>query len=634
MGFFQKFLSLGSRKSKKRRAALSVETRSKPPTSSEDARRQHEEQEEIANRLLRSSSQRYAVMNQVDYSSLPPIPHPVNSLTLTSSASVSRSASVQTRRTYTVTIRDRKVEALTEFPNANPPLDTHPHSSHHRDDRSGQISKLQPVTPKDQNRLRMLRQDPSVASLLDMYDNKGCLDSTAFSNTPPTAEKDSTAIKGGHAQLKRGDSTLRQLLGDPESTSLTSSTEGDISWAERMLRERVLRDDQSTTSSFHLETPKDTVLGNDPFREIKPKISLSDSSHAIDPDPHRATISSTTVELSYTSEDNPALQPKHTTESESRPAAEVFGFLLEKRQARSPMPMKRQLSLTAHTSTPWDLKSSTGHVHGVPATPLNPKRSQSHSNRFRPGELPFSDTPSTVGSIVVDPPHTATILEHSRIPVVHGRPCEDSRAGQLTATAITTRVSRVPRGRRSLQLASGTQIPIFENHTSSTSLTKSVKQTVASTGRDDALRLVTNAVEQQSCVSPHLSSKYDVTFPLRSAHRRSVSYSSSRPGLDDRDAGHEALRMAHGRGSRLSVGNKENIMGTVENALHCSGNPKSRLPMTPNRERALRSSYPSPASSSELSPVGQKMMAELRKQRQARGERTKNRFAEAAVTYV
>jgi hypothetical protein len=73
MGFFQKFLSFGSRRNKKRRAALSTETRYKHPLSREDARRQNEEQEDIANSLLRSSSLRYAVVKEVDYSSLPPL---------------------------------------------------------------------------------------------------------------------------------------------------------------------------------------------------------------------------------------------------------------------------------------------------------------------------------------------------------------------------------------------------------------------------------------------------------------------------------------------------------------------------------------------------------------------------------
>ena len=158
----------------------------------------------------------------------------MNSLCQRPVAPPSRSASVQTRRTYTVTIRDRKVEALTEFPNANPPLDTPTRPPHYQDDRSNEMSTLQPVTPKDQNRLRMLRRDPSVASLLDMYDNKGRLDSSAFSNTPSAGEKEHP--KEGRPQLKRGGSTLRQLLGNPESTGCTGSAEGDISWAEGFLR--------------------------------------------------------------------------------------------------------------------------------------------------------------------------------------------------------------------------------------------------------------------------------------------------------------------------------------------------------------------------------------------------------------
>ncbi|KAI0306058.1 hypothetical protein B0F90DRAFT_1623956 [Multifurca ochricompacta] len=233
MGFFQKFLSLGSRKSKKRRTA---ETHTAPPLSREEMRRQQQEQEEVASRLLRSSSLRYAVVNEVDYSSLPPLPHPINSLsqTQTQRDPPRRSASIQTRRTYTVTIRDRRVEALTEFPNANPPLDTPRRSSHELANPSSQVPRFPPVTPKDQNRLHMLRQDPSVASLLDMYDNQGRLDSRVFSNTPSAAEKESS--KDGRAQVKRGGSTLRQLLGNPESTGRSSTTEGDISWAEGFLR--------------------------------------------------------------------------------------------------------------------------------------------------------------------------------------------------------------------------------------------------------------------------------------------------------------------------------------------------------------------------------------------------------------
>jgi len=74
--------------------------------------------------------------------------------------------------------------------------------------------------------LDALRRDPSVASLLDMYDSKVRLDISAFSNMPPATEKESFI---GRAQLKRDCSTLRQLLGNSESTNSGGSTEGDIS---------------------------------------------------------------------------------------------------------------------------------------------------------------------------------------------------------------------------------------------------------------------------------------------------------------------------------------------------------------------------------------------------------------------
>jgi hypothetical protein len=73
MGFFQKFLSLGSRKSKKQRPARHAEACPVPPFSKEELRRQQQEQEEVASRLLRSSSLRYAVVNEVDYGALPPL---------------------------------------------------------------------------------------------------------------------------------------------------------------------------------------------------------------------------------------------------------------------------------------------------------------------------------------------------------------------------------------------------------------------------------------------------------------------------------------------------------------------------------------------------------------------------------
>jgi len=81
---------------------------------------------------------------------------------------------------------------------------------------------------KDNGNLLRLRSDPSVASLLDLYDSHGALSDDAFSNSPE---------KIGRAQVRRSGSTLRQLMGEASRHhDASGSIEGDISWAERFLR--------------------------------------------------------------------------------------------------------------------------------------------------------------------------------------------------------------------------------------------------------------------------------------------------------------------------------------------------------------------------------------------------------------
>lgn len=85
-----------------------------------------------------------------------------------------------------------------------------------------------------------------------MYDDNGRLDNKAFSNSPVDIDKavdtenqpKSSARSGreplkdeGRAQIKRGGSTLRQLMGDLNATSKVGDMfEGDISWAERFIQ--------------------------------------------------------------------------------------------------------------------------------------------------------------------------------------------------------------------------------------------------------------------------------------------------------------------------------------------------------------------------------------------------------------
>jgi hypothetical protein len=146
--------------------------------------------------------------------------HPINDVIQTPAASTASlaSTSISQRGTYNVTIHRRKQHTLTEFPNANRDLDdclTTP--------------RRHPRTPN--NHLPGFHLDPSVASLLDMYDEHGRIHADAFSNSPPYPQKQE------RAQTHRSGSTLRQLLGNPKSRG-NDALEGDISWAERCLRYR------------------------------------------------------------------------------------------------------------------------------------------------------------------------------------------------------------------------------------------------------------------------------------------------------------------------------------------------------------------------------------------------------------
>jgi hypothetical protein len=391
------------------------------------------------------------------------------------------------------------------------------------------------------------------------------------------------------------------------------------------------------------------VLGDDAFFKSDPGTTLPDglNPESVDLKTHTA-ISSITVEPSYSS-DNPALVARHTTEPELRPATEVFGFLLDKRRSRRSISMNMGRPLTA-PSTPWDLKSSKDQVYDVPATPFSARQLPPNSSDLRPvGGSALADSPSTVGSILVDPPHTAAILNHTRIPVAQG-----SRIGQQTATGVTTRASRIPRGRHSLQLDTWT--PTSEIYVPTTAPAE-LSNPSAPACRSDALSPASNAIKRPSVVTTLVPPKQDASFaqvPMRSTHRRSVSHGTSRPPSTYRDMGFDATKMARVKGLKSASGNKENILSDVGNAgirvfssfssMLChwltslsadsSRNPKSRLPMTPSRGWAPFSSAPSPASSSELSPVGQKMMTDLRKVRQARNERRTNRLTEAVIAHV
>lgn len=83
------------------------------------------------------------------------------------------------------------------------------------------------IAPFERSCVRDLRRDSNINALFQLYDEHGHIDSVNFESPE----------KVGRPQTKRSGSTLRKLLGVDELTNGSNATlEGDISWAERILR--------------------------------------------------------------------------------------------------------------------------------------------------------------------------------------------------------------------------------------------------------------------------------------------------------------------------------------------------------------------------------------------------------------
>ena len=279
MGFLKRFLSLGSsksRKNKKKQAAAAARVDGEGRILADQL---PHDVDSNANKLLRSSSTKFSVMSAIDYTNLPPLPplreflaillfshisepytaHSVHDFLATppltptpSLVTVATTPGLSRSGTYLVKVHGRTTHSRTEFPRANPPSSPtrprrkqppttpepveHDPSDDEDDEEPTQQPRLKAVnfTPKDTSRLYKLRRDPSVASLLDLYDDHGCLDSHVFANDPPSPDPTSPAIEG-RAPRPRTGSTFRQLLGAEATFAVNNTTEGDLSWAERFL---------------------------------------------------------------------------------------------------------------------------------------------------------------------------------------------------------------------------------------------------------------------------------------------------------------------------------------------------------------------------------------------------------------
>ncbi|THH13541.1 hypothetical protein EW146_g6690 [Bondarzewia mesenterica] len=657
---------MGSKRNKKRRA---IEPIGDMPVDRQARVKMEEDQEAVASQLLRSSSSHFAVVSEVDYASLPPLP-----------TSPRRAASVQTRGTYSVTVHDRKVEACTEFPNANPPINTPTRNYDYDADSMRRSRKLVQISPRDQSRLYRLRQDPSVASLLDMYDSHGQLDSKAFSNSP---------IKEGRAQVQRSGSTLRQLLGNPESDRRKGDmTEGDISWAERFLEYvdlaaspeivpnlcfvitsegetvRVGPSARSSSESLALKAPTHPSHTLNFSNAVHPDATLhTDHDHSTNDDLENCpAISSMEVELSVGSDDvktdiRNSLKQEHSTPQR---ASEFFGFLLDKERRgntpkRAPTPSESEpplppLPLTFDADSSSDgISPDLGLITAIPSCNNHSTNPPAPSNFENHADLSGSvEAPSSAGSIIEDPPQDALIMNRTPVALLQ----EGSRARPVQMTPSSLPVSRIPKGPRGSRLSVATHENLFDvqAHTQEQNTPHPHKAgpRPSQIPTRDILRATTNASSSKLHIEsrPHTPAR-SCKGQKRSASQNSTAWSvvdeletalvsgaTVTPSASKSKSSRVRPPKDDGKENDPSPNNSIDLSRETNNKTPLNMNNKSRLPVTPARTRVLfeplQGVPSSPASSSELSPYAQQMMADARKTR-ARKEVGKKRSRFAVV---
>ncbi|KAF9218956.1 hypothetical protein BS17DRAFT_790277 [Gyrodon lividus] len=606
MGILKKFFSIGSKKSKKRFAA-NHDTEPLPSIPQHLKPHQDESTEAAVSRLLRSSSGRFAAESVMDFTSLPPLPHPINSVIPPPTMSTATLGSVSGKSTYSVTIHGRTVHSRTEFPNAYPPMDRVFTPKRSLTDSARRRSKSVPITPRDKNRLLALRQDPSVAGLLDRYNDQGCLDSDIFSNTP-------SPPKGGRVQRRRTGSTLRQLLGHPSSPELrNSSAEGDISWAEKFLGET---DGNSSVSSSGPRTPADIHI-------IHPNSVHADHSFALSAEcdisaiNHR-TFSSLEVELSVSTDlaHQQALNSPYENLMTPQRASQIFGFLTDKKKAPDAPPSRLpQLKTTTSHCRRFSAESFTSDTHHS-NIPL-PRRSSIHIPQ------PVSPTSQRRLTLTSDasgsapPSPTATSFSQ---PQSHD---EESRPLRVVATNHTGHSSRGPRGPRApskilSRLSAGPSqiaLPVPFGDNKVYTATELVTVTPPTLGEQS------NAYSKYTGIAAAKPSETHSQIPtLRTASGSSIRSTEVKKDCDIRSVARNASSLSASTlvqaKSKPAVTEPPPLINTRTQDKENDVTSRLPQPVTPIRPFALYTrDLPSPASSSELSPVAKQLMANLRLQR-------------------
>ena len=472
-------------------------------------------------------------------------------------------------------------------------------------------SKSVPITPRDKSRLTLLRQDPSVASLLYHYDDEGHLNSALFSNTP-------SPQKDGGIQRRCTGSTLRQLLGHPSSPDLRNSIEGDISWAEKFLgsepnpfsfppeTDEIISetDANSSVSSIGPQTPVDAHFTHTHSIDDNTTLSIECDTSATD----HPTFSSLEVELSA-STDYPDYPDPQTLDSHngnsmtSQRASHIFGFLGDKKRAHdSPVSRLPQLKTTTPNYRRFSAEPSISDTKPSQI----PLRRRSNIYILQPGS-PTSERclslvsdssqspPSPIGAVSLSPQYNDEIpLSPSVIPH-HTEQSGDGLRGPPLPSKIPSRLGAGP-----------LPVPCDVNETHPVAEWSPPMQSALVKSNSEDKHSGAAVVRSREIYSqipklrtPSGSSSGSGEYITNSPRRHPLAL---QPGVQSKprpiETGPPTSMIPHG---------KENDV--------LSRLPQPVTPMRPFGIHSHLRDLPSPASSSELSPVAKQMMANLRQQR-------------------
>lgn len=371
----------------------------------------------------------------------------------------------------------------------------------------------------------------------------------------------------------------------------------------------------SLASTAPVETPKDTLSTRNPST-VKPSLpDFTFSSEASqDVSASYPFISSMEVEASETTDrELPSVIEESRLEDPSSPkrAAEVFGFLPHRRKSV----LERQRSQSAHSQYALSLPPKDD----IPPLPPLPKPTASNPNtsdtsmsslaqihtatitnlKLTPVFNPLSHSTDTLNLLcTTQPPVSSPPMERPaspNIPQVQALPQLASDAQMTASTSNSSKMLRGPRPQSNntskTRGESPTDFRVKPEHT--------IRDAATELPTPDPTPAYRSRVPKPS---------YDPCTPMRARqHKRRVVSQSSSMGGQDGDENN--TRVAHAKKQARKVLREDKDKENSPPAVPLRTIFDKRHPNLVNGEP------PSPASSTELSPVAKEMMTSLRKQR-------------------